>query len=161
MKTPIPQKTPIEMIRILPDDEFTKAGMFVELGAELKCKPNIRYAHANKYWRCVFSRKNPSRVLFTVECTEEWWRAKACLWNIDSYLDSFLACSDNIKNIIINAYDCKSCNNHCSGGAQFTHENQQYRKCVGCCFYFCDLSGNDWKDLLMLIEKEHEASSSR
>ena len=147
------------MIKILPDNEYSKALKFINLGIELNCKANTRYAHANKYWRCSFSRKKPSRVLFTVECTEKWWRIKACLWSIDAYSDILSSCSDKIKNDIINAYNCKSCNNHCKGGAGFVFEDKKYQKCVGCCFYFSELSDKDWNSLALLIAKEHEATS--
>jgi len=151
------EKSPAEMIEILPNDEYNTALIFINLGLDLNCKSHTRYAHSNKYWRCVFSRKKPSRVLFTVECTDEWWRIKACLWNIDAYRDFLSSCSDEIKNIILKAYDCKSCNNNCKGGAGFTFENKQYQKCVGCCFYFSKLQKNDWDSLALLIAKEYEA----
>ena len=153
------EKTPQEMIRILPNDAYEKALGFINFGVALNCKANIRYAHANKYWRCVFSRKKPSRVLFTVECTDEWWRVKACLWNIDNYRNYLSECSDKIKNIIINAYNCKSCNNHCKGGAGFTFKGIKYQKCVGCCFYFSELCKDDWNGLLQLITQEYRATN--
>ena len=68
-------------------------------------------------------------------------------------------CSEKIKGIIASAYDCKMCNNRCSGGAEFAFGGVNYKKCIGCCFYFSDLNNEDWRDLLMLIKKEHEASS--
>lgn len=149
-------KSPAEMIRILPEEQYKQVFAFINLGIAIGCKPHTRYAHSNKYWRCVFSIKKPSRVLFTVECTEEWWRVKACLWNIDAYGDVFGSCSERIKNDIINAYDCKHCNKHCKGGAGFLFKNQQYHKCVGCCFYFQELSKDDWDGLALLIMKEHQ-----
>ena len=158
-KNQVLEKTPNEMIQILPDDEYKKSLIFIDLGAELLCKAQTRYAHANKYWRCVFSRKKPPRVLFTVECTDEWWRVKACLWNIDTYREVFSSCSDNIKNDVLNAYNCKSCNSHCKGGAAFSFEDKQYQKCVGCCFYFSNLCDEDWNSLSLLIKKEFEASN--
>jgi hypothetical protein len=152
------EKTPSEMIRILPDDSFNEAMCFINLGDKLDCKASTRYAHANKYWRCVYSRKKPVRVLFTVECTEEWWRIKACLLNIDKYRDSLTSCSENIRNTIINAYDCKSCNDHCKGGAKFTFEEKQYQKCTGVNFYFSGLEEEEHDDLILLLTKEHEAA---
>ena len=89
---------------------------------------------------------------------DEGWRVKACLWNIDKYRDSLNQCSDKIKNIIINVYDYKLCSYRCVGGAEFTLGESKHKKCAGCCFYFYDLNSNDWLDLLMLIQKEHEVS---
>ena len=153
-------KTPHEMIKILPEEEYDKAILFINLGIELNCKANTRYAHSNKYWRCVFTRKKPSRVLFSIECTEEWWRIKACLWNIDNYRDFLSSYSDRIINDIINAYNCKSCNNHCKGGAGFSFGKVKYQKCVGCCFYFSKLPKSDLNSLILLITKEYETTNS-
>ena len=151
------EKSPLEMIKILPKDEFNKALIFINLGNELKCKANTRYAHANKYWRCVFSRKKPSRVLFTVECTEEWWRVKACLKNSDKYQDILIRCSEKIRNIIINAHDCES---SCDDNLKFTFEDKQYQKCIGCGIYFSKLDKEDWNNLALLITKEHESANT-
>ena len=153
------EKTPDEMIKILPENKYSEAVRFVSLGHELNCKAQTRFAHSNKYWRCVFSIKKPSRVLFTIECTEEWWRIKACLWNIDAYQNLLSACSEKIKKDILTAYDCKSCNNHCKGGAGFTFEDKQYQKCVGCCFYFSELCKDDLDILLQLITQEYHATN--
>ena len=153
------EKTPIEMIRILPDQEFALVKDFVDLGEKLNCKSQVRFATAHKTWKCVYSRKKPSRVLYTIECTDEKWHIKACLWNIDAYRELLSKCSDRIKEIIKNAYNCKSCNGHCKGGAEFTFEKILYKKCVGCCFYFSKLSKDDWYSLLSLIEKEYAASN--
>ena len=153
------EKTPGEMIRILPDNEVFIANKFVEFGEVLKCKGKVRFANAHKAWKCVFSRTKPSRVLFTLECTETKWHIKACLWNIDVYREFLSTCSDRIKRDIISAYNCKSCNNHCSGGAEFTFEGQKYKKCIGCCFYFSELCETDWNALLLLIAKEYESTN--
>ena len=153
------ERTPHEMIEILPDEKYNEALLFVNLGIQLNCKAQTRYAHSNQYWRCVFSRKKPSRVLFTIECTEEWWRVKACLWNMDKYRDLLNACSDRIKHDILSAYDCKSCNSHCKGGAGFSFEGKQYQKCVGCCFYFAELCKDDLDSLLKLITQEYMATN--
>ena len=98
-------------------------------------------------------------MLFTIECTEEKWQIKACLWNIDAYRNELNKCSEVMQNRIIEAYNCKSCNSHCNGGAEFTFKGVQYRKCVGCCFYFSNLIEDDWGQLLLLIEKECEATN--
>jgi len=149
-------KTPIEMIEILPVEELERAKKFVTLGEKLNCKSIVRFASAHKSWKCVFSMKKPSRVLFTLECTAERWHVKACLWNIDAYADYLVSCSEKIKSIIKNAYDCKRCNDRCKGGAEFTIENITYKKCIGCCFYFSKMENKDWCDLLTLVEKESE-----
>jgi len=93
-----------------------------------------------------------------VECTENWWRVKACLWHIDKYRDAAEGCGERIREIIKTAYDCKLCNSHCNGGAAFTLEGGSYRKCVGCCFYFSDLEDAEWNDLAGLIRAEYAAS---
>ena len=50
-------KTPSEMIRILPDHEFSLANDFVLLGEKLNCKRKVRFATAHKTWKCVYERK--------------------------------------------------------------------------------------------------------
>ena len=152
------QKTPAEMIRILPDDDFSVANAFVALGEALNCKSVVRYATAHKSWKCVYSRKKPARVLYTIECTEDKWHIKACLWSIDAYREAFDACSDTIKGIVTSAYDCKACNQHCAGGAKFSLGGILYKKCMGCSFHFSNLSKDDWRDLVALIAKEHQAT---
>ena len=153
-------KTPIEMIRILPDDDFRLAKIFVDLGGKLDCKSKVRFAPGHKTWKCVFSRKKPAKTLYTIDCTESRWQVKACLWNIDAYHDVLAKCSDNIKNTIIHGYDCKTCNTHCKGGAGFTFNNIRYQKCVGIVFVFSNLCEGDWNDLASLIVKEYEATCS-
>ena len=153
------EKTPAEMIRILSDDEFFKANKFVEFAEKLKCKSKVRFAPAHKTWKCVYSRTKPSRTLFTIECTETKWHIKACLWNIDAYREILSKCSEKIKNAIVNTYNCKECNRHCKGGAGFTFEDSKYQKCVGCVFYFSELSNDDWDSLALLIQKEYEATN--
>ena len=155
------EKTPIEMIKILPDEEFSTVKLFVELGEKLDCKNKVRFAPAHKTWKCVFSRTKPTRTLFTIECTETKWHIKACLWYIDAYSDYFNKCSEKIRNEIINAYDCKFCNKHCKGGAGFTFEGKQYQKCVGCVFYFSKLCKDDWYSLISLIAKEYEVTNNK
>ena len=153
-------KTPVEMISILPDDDFNLANQFVKLGEKLNCMSKVRFAPAHKSWKCVFSTKKPSRVLFTIECTHDKWHIKACLWHIDAYRDCFDTCSNNIKETITGAYDCKSCNLHCGGGAAFTLNGVVYKKCVGCSFYFIHLDCYDCQSLLTLIEKEYAATNT-
>ena len=153
------EKTPVEMIGILPEEAFLLAKEFIELGEKLDCKSKVRFAPAHKTWKCVFQRKKPSRVLFTLECTEKRWHIKACLWNIDAYRDLLSECSEKINSVIVNAYDCKTCNGHCAGSAVFTLNDVKYNKCVGSCFYFSKMCSDDWRSLLTLIRKEHEASN--
>ena len=154
------EKTPLDMIEILPDQEHAVAKAFIDLGSKLKCRSAVRFASAHKSWKCVFSRTKPSRVLFTVECTQEKWSVKACLWNIDAFRDVLDICGSAIKESIVNAYSCKLCSDHCKGGAGFTLDNVFYRKCIGCCFYFSNMCKEDWDNLLMLIEHEYRASGS-
>jgi len=40
-----PEKTPHEIIEILPDAEQRKALLFIDLGLELKCKVQTRYSN--------------------------------------------------------------------------------------------------------------------
>lgn len=127
------EKSPIEMIGILPDEEFTLAKKFIDLSEKLNCKSQVRFAPGHKTWKCVYSRMKPSRVLYTIECSEKNRHVKACLWNIDTYKELLNTCSDNIKNIIKNAFDCISCNLHCKGGAKFTYEKILYKKCIEVC----------------------------
>lgn len=152
-------KTPIEMIEILPIEQFELAKEFVNLGERLKCKFQVRFARAHKTWKCVMSRSKPSRVLFTIECTEAKWHIKACLWSIDTYREVLEKSSDTIKDIVKKAFNCKLCNIHCNGGACFTLDGLQYRKCLGCGFYFQNLNQDDWYQLLSLLEKEYEATN--
>lgn len=148
------EKTPPDMIRILPDSEFEKALKFIDLGNALNCSAQTRYAHSNKYWRCVFSKKRPSRVLFTVECTAEWWRIKAMLSNIEQYKEELNNCSENLVNLIKTAFDCHKCNDYCKGPNPFVIDDIEYRKCLGCSFYFSKLDDADQEGLIDLIKKE-------
>jgi hypothetical protein len=147
-------KTPVEIIRILPDSEFVKAYKFIKLGNLLNCKSQTRYAHSNKYWRCVFSKKKPSRVLYTVECTEEWWRIKAMLSHIEQYKDELNECSENLIDLIKTAYDCHKCNDHCKGPNPFIIDGTEYKKCLGCSFYFSKLNEIDQDSLINLLKRE-------
>ena len=130
------EKTPHEMIEILPAEKREEAAEFIDLGGALGCNVQTRYAHANKYWRCVFTNKKPRRVLFTVECTEEWWRVKAMLSNIEQYKCMLSDCSENLINKMKTAYDCKDCSTRCKKPKPFVLDGVTYRKCVGCSFYF-------------------------
>jgi hypothetical protein len=145
---------PQDMIRILPDNEYQKALKFINLGINLNCKAQTRYANSNKYWRCVFSKRKPSRVLFTVECTEKWWRIKAMLSNIEQYKEELNNCSERLVNLIKTAYDCHKCNSFCKGPKPFTIDDIEYRKCLGCSFYFSNISDTDQDNLINLLKKE-------
>ena len=148
------EKSPIEMINILPADEFSDAERFIKLGKQLNCKSQVRFATAHKTWKCVFSNKKPSRVLFTVECTDKWWRIKAMLSYIEKYKDELDNCSENLIGLIKTAYDCHNCNDHCKGPNPFFIENIEYRKCLGCSFYFSKLNSADQNSLIDLIKRE-------
>jgi len=149
-----PVKTPAEIIQILPEVERKKAFAFINLGDELNCKAQTRYAHSNKYWRCVFSKKKPLRVLFTVECTEEWWRVKAMLSNMEQLKDVCNHCSDRLIDCIKTACDCHQCSDYCKGPKPFTLGQVEYKKCIGCSFYFSDLDDSDQKSLIGLIKED-------
>ena len=146
--------SPHDMIKILPETEYIKALDFINLGIELNCKAQTRYAKCNKYWRCVFSKKKPSRVLFTVECTETWWRVKAMLSNLENYKDELVSCSDRLITLIKTAYDCHKCSNFCKGPNPFYLDGVEYKKCLGCSFYFSNLSKEDQYNLIRLIKRE-------
>lgn len=104
--------------------------------------------------KCIFSKRKPSRVLFTVECTDAGWQIKAMLSNIEKYKDALDHCSDNLIHLIKTAYDCHKCNNHCKGPNPFTIDGIEYRKCLGCSFYFPKLDCADQESLLALIKRE-------
>ena len=158
MKTPIPKKTSMEMIEILPANQIPLAKKFVELGTRLNCKYKVNATCLQKTWKCVYSRTKPSRVFFTITCTAEKLEIKACLRNINAYCDCLNNCSDTIKGIITTAFDCHLCSpDFCKGGPAFEFNNKSYKKCVGCCFYFSELTNEDWESLLMLLNKEYES----
>ena len=148
--------SPQDMIKILPENEYKMALKFIDLGGELNCKPQTRYAHSNKYWRCVFSKKKPSRVLFTVECTNDWWRVKAMLSNLEQYKDELNYCSADLVNQIKTAYDCHRCNTYCKTPNPFSIDGVEYKKCIGCSFYFTNLSEDDQDALIRLIKREFQ-----
>jgi hypothetical protein len=148
------QVSPSEMIKILPSAKRLEAAQFIQLGDTLNCKAQTRYAHSNKYWRCTFSLRKPSRVLFAIECTEEWWRIKAVLSNMEDYVNKLDDCSVDIINIIKTAFDCRKCSIHCKGAHPFTYENIEYRKCIGCSYYFQNLSPESLENLKMLIKED-------
>ena len=142
------------MIGILPELEYIKAIEFINLGNALDCKWHTRYAKSNKYWRCVFSMKKTSRVLFTIECTNEWWRIKAMLSNLEKYKDELSNCSENLIHLIKTAYDCHGCNSHCKRPNPFILDGREYRKCLGCSFYFSNLVPNEQNSVMNLLKKE-------
>lgn len=150
-------KTPYDMILILPKEVQAAIKPFLRLGEALRCKSEIRYAHCNKYWRCVFKLRKPAKVLFVLECTETWWRIKAVLSGLSQYTDTLALCSDSIIDKIITAYDCHRCNTHCKGAPPYTFRAKEYRKCIGCSYYFRDLSEQDWGDLERLIREDAKA----
>ena len=152
-------KTHGEMIAILPETECKQAQTFIDLAEKLHCKTAVRYAKAHKTWKCLVTRRKPQRVLYTIDCTDERWHIKACLWSIDAYRDTLDGCSEIVKAVIRSGYDCKQCNTHCGGGAVFTFEGVSYRKCVGNCFYFSGLVESDWAQVLILLEKEFLATN--
>ena len=146
--------SPEEMIQILKDRDFKLASDFIQIGSILGCIPAIRYATAHKTWKCVYSKQKPKRVLYTIECNESRWSIKANLFHIDQYRKDVESCSDNIKRTIESAYNCKMCSSHCKGGTVFTLDGEQYKKCIGCCFYFKNLHDEDWYSVQTLIQKE-------
>ena len=77
IKTPVPKKTPIEMIDILPANQIPLAKIFVELGTQLNCKSKVNATRLQKTWKCVYSRTKPSRVFYTITCTAEKLEIKA------------------------------------------------------------------------------------
>jgi hypothetical protein len=145
---------PHDMIKILPDKEYRGALKFINLGIELKCKYQTRYAKSNQYWRCVFSNKKPPRVTFALECTEEWWRIKAMLSNLEQYKEELENCSENVISLIKTAYDCRRCNARCKEPNPFIIDGIEYRKCVGCSFYFSGLNEAEQDNLIRLIKRE-------
>jgi hypothetical protein len=155
------QVTPKEMISIIPEDQRKEAEAFILLGKELNCRAQTRYAASNKYWRCVFSLRKPSRVLFTLECTDEWWRIKAVLSKMTAYVHKLDACTDELLDNIKTAYDCRRCNTYCKGAIPFTYQGTKYVKCIGCSYYFRDLSKQSWEALKMLIREDAAALISQ
>lgn len=82
MKTPIPKKTPLEMIEILPGNQIALAKKFVELGAKLNCKSKVNATRLQKAWKCVYSRTKPARVFYTLTCTAEGLQIFVCVITI-------------------------------------------------------------------------------
>lgn len=148
------EKSPIEMIGILPSPEFEEAEKFIKLGEQLNCKSRVRFATAHKTWKCVFSKRKPSRVLFTVECTETWWQIKAVLSHIEEYKEELNHCSQHLIQLIKTAYDCHKCHDRCKGPNPFVIDGITYRKCIGCSFYFSKLNRTDQDSLIGLIKRE-------
>jgi hypothetical protein len=151
------QITPLEMIAILPDEKRATAKRFCELGEKLNCKPEIRYAKVNKYWRCVFKAQRINKVLFTIECTEQWWRIKAILANMAQFTERLSECSEELRQKILTAYDCHHCNDFCKRAIPYTYEGNEYSKCIGCSYYLADLSDADWTDVMSLIKEDAKA----
>jgi hypothetical protein len=146
--------SPEVMINILKDRDFEIASGFIQTAVSLDCRYDIRYATAHRIWKCAFSKQKPKRVLFMLECNENRWYVKVNLFHIDQYRQVVESCSDEIRNRIKTAYDCKMCSPRCKGGAEFLLDNQKYKKCKGCCFYFSDMADNDWSCLQTLIRSE-------
>jgi len=150
-------KTPHDLVSLAPESEQPFAQSFVDLAETLGLTPAIRPLLRGK-WKCTYARKKPSRVLFTQEYGPDGWRLKANLWHLDTYIHEVENCSDTVKRALTSAYDCRSCNAKCNGGAKFTLEGISYGKCTGNCYYFRGLPEEDWRRVERLIELEMEAA---
>ena len=148
------EKTPLEMIEILPVDQFEIAKKFVGLGNKLQCRTKVRYATRHKLWKCTFTMKKPQRLLYTVECNEQSWFIRARLFNIHAYIDVVNNCSDNIKDIIKNGHKCSQCNPNCEGRTPFILDDNTYRYCTFCSLSFFKLNDDEWENVLSLLENE-------
>ena len=151
------EKTPLDLVSLAPEAEQTIARSFAELAERLGLTPAIRPMLRGK-WKCAYSRRKPARVLFTQEYGPEGWRLKANLWHMDEYIGEVESCSEAIRHALTAAYDCRSCNVKCQGGAKFTLSGVSYGKCTGNCYYFQDLTGAEWQSVGRLIEYEMRAS---
>ena len=164
-----PEITLIETIRILPDDAFEIARQFAELGEKLGFAAKVRYAGRDKIWKCTFTCKKPNRLMFKLECREDYWHVQARLFNINAYIDYVRTCSDNIRNIIKKGLQCSLCNPDCSGYESkdyipgkfltvtaFTLDGADHKQCIWGSFTFAHLNAEEYKSVLHLIEKEYE-----
>lgn len=77
------------------------------------------------------------------------------LSNLERYKEKLNDCSSNLIEKIKTAYDCYNCNKHCKGPNPFTIDDVEYKKCLGCSFYFQDLDGVDQESLISLIKNEN------
>ena len=154
------EKTPADMIGILPADLYKAAKKFVDLGEKLQCRTKVRYATRHKLWKCTFTMKKPSWLLYTVECNEQALLVRARLFNIHAYTDFVNGCSDKMKSIIKNGQGCSQCNPHCEGRTPFTLDGNVYRYCTFCGLTFNGLNDDEWENLASLLEKELHAVNS-
>ena len=156
-KTSDTEKSPLEMIEILPADQYKTAKSFVELGEKLHCRTKVRYATRHKLWKCTFTMRKPSWLLFTVECNDQFCLVRARLFNIHTYIESVNICGANVKNIIKNGQNCGGCNPNCEGRTPFTLDNNTYRYCTFCSLTFSGLNDDEWANVLSLIGNEFNA----
>jgi len=154
------EKSPLETIGILPAEQYQTAKKFVDLGEKLQCRTKVRYATRHKLWKCTFTMKKPSWLLYTVECDEQSFLVRARLFNIHAYIVYVDTCSERIKTAITNGLMCTQCNPDCGGRQPFTLNDSTYRYCTFCSISFSGLSGDEWENVLTLIENEYNAAIS-
>ncbi|MDF2543783.1 MAG: hypothetical protein K0S47_3501 [Herbinix sp.] len=146
--------SPQDMITVLSGDNYLITNKFADMAKNYKLKPAVRYAPGHKTWKCVYSSSKPKRVIFTMECTSEDFKVKACLFHLKEYMKE-ASLSTNIKRQLVeNAWNCGHCNPKCRGGVSFTIDGNNECKCVGGAFSLQSLGREDWRQVMELIEDE-------
>lgn len=148
-----------EVLASVPKEDLKIANMFVELAKRNNLKSQIHYATAHKRYKCVFTQAKTKRVVFTLDTSNEIFLIKANLYGIDDYLKNLDITENIISQLQNNAWNCeryegKTCNSKCRSGVPLTLNGKTEHKCIGGAFTFRGLSDDEWRQVMVLIEKE-------
>lgn len=153
-KNSLTAETAEDMLKVLPGKAYDAALDLHDFGKSIGCK--IEAKKGAKNYKIVYSKKKPSRTLFTIECDDKKWKVKANLFNISGYKSVAEGCSNAIKNSIKKTKECTHCNTRCVNHPSYELDGRTYLPCYGCGHFFKDMIDSDWKDLKMLIKYEAE-----
>ena len=148
-----------DVLSVVSSEYLNLAKDFFSFGEEHGLKLQIRFANADKTYKCVFSKVKPRRVVFTLDVFTDKFRVKANLYGIDSYLNDCSLTVNVLAQLQNNAWNChrhegNTCNGKCRGGIPLTTNGETEYKCIGGAFVFKDLSSDEWQQIIRFIERE-------
>ncbi|MDD4125533.1 MAG: hypothetical protein PHW77_07415 [Eubacteriales bacterium] len=155
-----------------PSGDINTVNMFISLAKDLNLSSQINYTrpkiiefNVNKGYKCVFTRKKPKRVMFTLDFSRKHFSVKANLYDIDKYKDSFKLSENIISQMQTGAWNCAwynggTCSDKCRRGIPITINGKTEYKCIGGAFTLRNLSEDEWRQVAELIKKEAEEKLS-
>lgn len=152
---------PHDILTDLPCEIFEITNEFLEFAERLNLKYEVKYNPYKRIWKCIYSIPNPKHVLLTLETSVDYFKVKACLFQIDEYFSEFDNLSENITNQIkISGWDCNNCHEVCRGGISITSLGVKEKKCIGGAFIFENLTDDEWRKIMELTEREFNIRKS-